>query len=96
MLDRPRNQYDAPTPDHFSPLKCEIIAPEGEGIPCIKLHGGKDKTSHIAQVFGDPVRRQRVDVARLYVGGISRAVKTANLFNTVGCNGMGFTHTVSR
>lgn len=31
---------------------------------------------------------EEVDIAGLCVEGIVRAVKTANLFNTVGCNGV--------
>ena len=55
----------------------------------------KDKINPTVQVFGDSFDDKGVDVARLCVEGISRAVKTANLFNDVGCNGMGFTPTVS-
>ena len=80
----------------FSPSKCEIIAPKGKEPPYARLYGEMVRQTLSFKYLGIPFNDQGVDVTGLVVEGISRAVKTANLFSTVGCNGSGFRPTVSK
>ena len=80
----------------FSPSKCEIIAPEGTQTSYIMMYEEQVKQSPSFKYLGVPFNDKGVDIAGLCVEGISRAVKTANLFRTVGCNGTGFSPRVNK
>lgn len=80
----------------FAPSKCEVIAPQGKETPCVTMYGEKVRQTPSFKYLGVPFNDKGVDMAELCVEGITRAVKTANLFSTVGCNGSGFSPAVSR
>ena len=80
----------------FSPSKCEIITPEGTQTLYFRMYEGQVKQSPSFKYLGIPFNDKGIDIAGLCAEGISRAVKTANLFNRVGCNGTGFSPMVSR
>ena len=80
----------------FSPSKCEIIAPEGTQTTYFRLYEEQVKQFPSFKYLGIPFDDKGIDIAGLCVEDISRAVKTADLFNRVGCNGTGFSPTVSR
>ena len=80
----------------FSPPKCEIISPTVERYSGLKLYGEEVRQSSYFKYLGVPVTERGIDVSSLCVNGISRAIKTANLFATIGCNGGGFSPATSR
>ena len=80
----------------FAPSKCEVIAPQGKETPYVTMYGEKVRKTPSFKYLGVPFNDKGVDMAELCVEGITRAVKTANLFSTVGCNGSGFSPAVSR
>ena len=80
----------------LSPPKCEIIAPAIEQCSGLVLYDEGEKQSLSFKYFGVPVTEKGIDVPSVCVEGISRAVKTANLFASIGCNGAGFPPATSR
>ena len=80
----------------FSPPKCEIVAPNDEQTTYFRLYGECVRLAPSFKYLGIPVTEKGIDIAGLCHESISRAVKTINLFHTVGCNGTGFPLTVNR
>ena len=80
----------------FSPPKCEIISPTAEGCSRLKLYCQEVRGSSSFKYLGIPVTETGIKVSAVCVEGISRAVKTASLFSTIGCNGRGFSPATSR
>ena len=80
----------------FSPSKCEVIAPTNVQASCLRIYGEELKQSPKFKYLGVPVTEMGIDIAGLCYEGISRAMRTANLFYFIGCNGTGFPSTVSR
>ena len=74
----------------FSPPKCEIITPEGTQTLYFRMYEGQVKQSPSFKYLGIPFNDKGIDISGLYVEGISRAVKTVNLFYTMGLTGQGF------
>ena len=80
----------------FSPSKCEIIAPEGTQTSYFRTYEEQVKQSSYFKYLGIPFNDKGVDIAGLCIEGTTRAVKTANLFSTLGCSGTGFSPAISR
>lgn len=80
----------------FASHKCEIIVLQGKEAPCITIHREKVRQIPSFECLESPFNGKGVDVAGLWVKGISVAVEVANLFSTVGCKGTGVSLTVSR
>ena len=72
------------------------LSPQGIQRTFFRLYGEQVRETTSFKYLGIPVNDQGVDITGLCVEGISRAVKTANLHSTVGCNGSGFTPIVNR
>ena len=80
----------------FSPPKCEVVAPPTERNPGLSLYGQEVRQTQSFKYLGVPVTDKGINDYCMCVEGITRAVKTANLLATVGCNGSGFPPATNR
>lgn len=80
----------------FSPPKCEVIAPSTERSSILSLYGQEVMQAQTFKYLGVPVTTKGIDVQLMCISGITRAIKTANLLTTVGCNGTGFAPATNR
>ena len=62
----------------------------------VKLYGEPLKEVDRYKYLGLPFGAKGLDTGRMYEVSIARAVRTASLFHSIGCNGEGFSTAVSR
>ena len=73
----------------FSPVKCEIITPHGEGGDIFKLCGQEIKIVESSKYLGLPVTSKGLDIGGIRSEGIVMALKSAVMFRSLGCNSSG-------
>ena len=82
----------------FAPEKCEVIPPQRMESSSLKvtLYGQTLKEVSGYKYLGLPFGPEGLNIKKLCESGIAKAVKIASVFNSVGCNGGGFSAAVCR
>ena len=83
----------------FAPSKCEVVPPVYRKDPhetTVKLYGDPLKEVDMCKYLGLPFGAKGLDTGRVCEVSMAKAVRTASLFHSIGCNGGGFSTAVSR